>query len=436
MGEHLKVADVFGIASDIRPSSYIDRGRLDETIGELLEDNEVHIALRGESRMGKSWLRQKLIPDAIVVQCRFGHSNTDIYRQALSQLGLRLEVSTTVDSTLTGQVEAGGEVGFKLLAKASAKVGGSYSKGNVEESRPAVAAFDDLPLIAEILKESGRRLVIEDFHYLSRAQRKLFASDLKAMWDLGCRVVVIGVWGEHNLLLHENSDLRGRVEEVSIEWSDPDLLAVLRKGAKKLGIEFADEVADELVHDSYQNVGLLQTLALRVVRAHGIKTSQDRDKDVSSLKTLESSAREYSKQLVPVFQTFAQKVADGIRKRDNSTGIYAHAMAVVLEQDDAMLKAGVPIDLIYSQAHDRQSRIQKPNLRSALSHFDELQVDEEGRGLILTWDESLSAVIVVDRELLFYRKYQAVRWPWQDLIDETDAAAAMAASGDGLGNAR
>lgn len=371
--------------------------------------------------MGKSWLRQKLLPDAIVVQCRFGHTNIDVYKLALSQLGLRLEVSSTTDRKLSGNVEATGELSIKLLAKAAASIGGAYEKADSETSKPAVAAFEDLALIAEIINTSERRLVIEDFHYLSREQRKVFASDLKALWDMECFAVIIGVWGEHNMLLHENPDLRSRVEETSIAWSDGDLRAVLTKGAEALNIEFSEELAAELVHDSYSNVGLLQTLALRLLKNVGVLVEQPALARIEDLSALERAARAYSEQLVPVFRVFAKQVADGIRKRQNATSIYAHAIAVVLDQSDQMLVDGVPFDLVYEQAHARQPRIQKPNLRTVLGHFDELQVDKDGRGLILSWDETANAVIVVDRELLFYRKYQAVRWPWQDLIDEVEA---------------
>ncbi len=57
--------------------------------------------------------------------------------------------------------------------------------------------------------------MIEDFHYLDQAERQKFAFDLKAMWDLGLYVVVVGVWSDNNLLFNLNSDLTGRVREVS-----------------------------------------------------------------------------------------------------------------------------------------------------------------------------------------------------------------------------
>jgi hypothetical protein len=49
-------SDVFGVSNEILPDSYVDRGQLDERI-QLLLKRSTHIALRGESKCGKSWLR-------------------------------------------------------------------------------------------------------------------------------------------------------------------------------------------------------------------------------------------------------------------------------------------------------------------------------------------------------------------------------------------
>ena len=52
----------------------------------------------------------------------------------------------------------------------------------------------------ETIRKSGRRLVIEDLHYLSHAERTTLAFDLKAFWDYKTYVVVVGVWSGQNIL--------------------------------------------------------------------------------------------------------------------------------------------------------------------------------------------------------------------------------------------
>ena len=109
-------SDVFGINSAVRPETYVDRGELDKSIEKLLNRN-THIALKGESKCGKSWLRQKTLPDAIVVQCRLGRGAIDIYVDALSQLEVKFVVSDKSSGKVEGKVEAKGAIGEGLIAK-------------------------------------------------------------------------------------------------------------------------------------------------------------------------------------------------------------------------------------------------------------------------------------------------------------------------------
>ncbi|HYB36934.1 MAG TPA: hypothetical protein VEF72_15080 [Mycobacterium sp.] len=51
--------EVFGVSTKILPDSYVDRGDLDSKIAAYLERNN-HIAIRGASKSGKSWLRRRI----------------------------------------------------------------------------------------------------------------------------------------------------------------------------------------------------------------------------------------------------------------------------------------------------------------------------------------------------------------------------------------
>jgi hypothetical protein len=205
--------DVFGVSNVVLPDSYVDRGALDEELQRFLRRPE-HVALRGASKCGKSWLRQTVIPEGLIVQCRLNKTTLDIYRDALSQLEIRLEIESTAGRTWKARVEAQGDVGLEILAKLGVR--GAIEAQRDREAKTKRVGHDitDLRFIADVLKESGRRLVIEDFHYLSVEERRAFAFDLKALWDYGVFVVIVGVWSEQNMLLFLNSDLSGRVREI------------------------------------------------------------------------------------------------------------------------------------------------------------------------------------------------------------------------------
>lgn len=411
-------SDVFGISTSILRDSYVDRGELDEKIGSYLQRDN-HIAIRGASKTGKSWLRQRIIDDAIIVQCRLGKSTEDIYREALGQLGVKLVVTESKSHAISGSVEAETDFGLNLIGRVRAKLTGASEWSQGKEKQNLRQNINDLDFICELIVESGHRLVIEDFHYLSQQERRRLAFDLKAMWDLGMYVVIIGVWSDNNLLLHLNPDLTGRVREISVVWTEEDLREVLRKGSRVLNVILKPLVTDELVQISYGNVGILQRIVLDTLDDAGIHEQQNQTHVIDDVQHVHNAAMFYAEELNSVYQTFAQTVSQGIRRRKNSTGIYAHTLAVVLDSDDADLITGIPASKIFTVTHDREPRIQQGNLKTALGNIERLQVDSEGRGLVLSFAEN--RVRVVDQQLLLYRRFATVQWPWEEMIDIAEA---------------
>ena len=96
------------------------------------------------------------------------------------------------------------------------------------------------------------------------------------------------------------------------------------------------------------------------------------------------AAMKYAEQLNSRYQKFAKDISSGIRKRTETTGIYAHAMAVIMDSSDKELIQGLELDTIFKIASRRQSRILKGNLRTVLQKIEELQVDSDDRGLVLS----------------------------------------------------
>ena len=419
---------VFGISPEVREHSYVDRGNLDEAMRKILE-RTTHVAVRGPSKSGKSWLRQKVLSDPITVQCRLRKPFTDIYVDALSQLNIALQVKESRQGVFKASVSANADGGSALLAKVGVNVSVGKDTTTAAESKMTGHNVNDLRFVADILRASGRRLVIEDFHYMSTDDRRSFAFDLKALWDYGVFVIIIGVWSDTNLLLHLNPDLSGRVTEVPIDWSNADLTRILTKGGSALGVEFDPKMQDALVDLSYANAGLLQQLTLLALDDVGIEGGGLFKKRVEGLNHVDNASMSYSEQLNPVYQQFAKRVAAGMRTRKNATGIYAHGMAVIMDASDEELIKGLHARKIFERAVKRQPRIQYGNLKAILEKLPALQVDEDGRGLILGYSPATEEITIVDRQLLLYRRFSTVKWPWEDLIREAEAAGGQLEEG-------
>lgn len=418
----MKSYEVFGIKNEVVVASYVDRGGLDKSLSDLLVRRQQHVAIRGASKCGKSWLRRHNVPDPIDVQCLLGRTVTDLYIDALARLDVQFEVVSSSGREFRGRLSATSAVGVVLLGKIGIDVSGEFAKSTDKETKPAGRDINDLRYIAELLKASGRKLVIEDFHYLSVDQRRRLAFDLKAFWDYGLLVIIVGVWSQENMLLALNPDLSGRIEELSVTWSSADLGRVLDKGGDALNLEFRDRFRTAIIDFSFENVGILQMLALRSLDILKIsETLKGSSKFiVSDYSTVESAAMDYAEQITPLYQQFARDVSEGMRRKKNTTGIYAHAMAAIMSAEDKDLIAGLDAADIYKQAHARQKRVQLGNLKSILGKIEELQVDDEGRGLVISYNPATEKVTVVDRQILMYRRFATVPWPWEALIYETE----------------
>lgn len=415
----METSQVFGIAPEVREYSYIDRGKLDETCKIYLSRTN-HVAIRGPSKSGKSWLRQKVLNNPIVVQCRLRKPFSDIYVDALSQLDIRLSIKESSHGAFKASLSASGEIGAALLTKIGLKTTLGTDRDSTSEHVSVGHDINDLRFVADTIKASERRLVIEDFHYMSTEDRRHFAFDLKALWDYGVFVIIIGVWCETNLLLYLNPDLTGRVVEISVDWNPTDLGNILTKGGDVLRLSFAPALARRLSNLSYSNAGLLQQLTLLTLDEHGIKNKQIFSKTVDKDEALDTASMQYADQLNPVYQQFARRVATGIRTRKNATGIYAHAMAVIMDASDDELIKGLHARTIFERAVNRQERIQYSNLKAILEKLQELQIDEDGRGLIIGYSSATEEVSIVDRQLLLYRRFATVKWPWEALIQDAD----------------
>ncbi len=192
------------------------------------------------------------------------------------------------------------------------------------------------------------------------------------------------------------------------------------KGSKALNINIEDNMIELIKSNCFGNVGILQTLILLMLDEESIFEKQRGNITITNSQSFNDAASKYADQLNSIYLKFAKTLSAGIKNRPNSTGIYAHAMAVIVDADDDELLHGLSKDKIFEIAHRRQPRIQKANLNTILKKLEELQVDKEGRGLVIAYDISSCEITAVDRQLLFYRKYRNMKWPWEELINELD----------------
>lgn len=411
--------EVFGVSPKIKTYSYYDRKNLDGKLTRLLR-RDTHIAIKGPSKCGKSWLRQRCLDNVIIVQCRIGMTIEDIYRQALSAIGVDFDVQRSSETNVSAELSGGGECKIPLIANAQANVSGTIAH-NRGSGMPLdfSTSIQNLEFVTQSIIQSGKRLVVEDFHYLDLATRERLAFDLKTFWDYGCFIIIIGVWTQTNLLTSMNPDLTGRIEEISVSWSNEELEQVIKLGCAALNINIDGGIASDMIGDSFGNVGILQSLLLKLVEDEaGIEETQKVNALIAEPALYVNAAKEYANQLDGRYQQFAQILSAGIRQRKKSTGIYALAMEAIVNATDRQLMYGFSRNDIFTITNRKEPRVQKGNLKTVLGKLTELQKPETGRNLIITYDESTDSIFAVDLQLLFYRKHHTMRWPWEEMAEE------------------
>lgn len=411
--------EVFGLSTKVPVYTYVDRARLDEKF-EYLLSAEKHIVIYGASKQGKTVLRKKVLPDSqtILVQCRIHLTPQDIYTLILQQCSgtvLREEKSVyKVEGTATAELK--GEVGLPKVTKIEGggqiEVGGEFAKETVQATIGMDAS--NIQWLASQVQSSGKRIVIEDFHYLSQETQHALAFDLKAFYDLGVFVIIIGIWAENNMLLRFNGNLSGRIAEIELTWTNDELSQVLDKGENALNIAIPEEIRQHIVPDAQENIGLLQRLAEGFCFDSSILRSVNGDREIladeakytASRRSIAASERRR-------YEQFAVAFIRGFKGYETSQlRAYEMIARVCLNAEDHELIAGIDQDVLLQRVRVINNNIRQSDLTSALKNLDRLQVRRRIHPLVLSYNDTLRRILLVDRELLFFRRYGAPSWPW------------------------
>lgn len=421
MADRLRLQQVFGVTSEVNPRSYVNRGGLDERLA-YVTTTDRHIVIHGDSKQGKSWLRSKVLgPEScIVVQCGLNTTPESLFSEALGQLGIRAEIKRTAGNDLEGSLDfsGSGSVGAKIIAKLgiTAKAGTKATRKNTTETQLVGQTPADLPWVAKIVEASGKRLVVEDFHYVSESMRQQFAFMLKALGEYGVRPVVVGIWPQDHLLPYYNGDLDGRVEDIRLEWAPHEMETVLKRGSEALNVSFSPPLREALVEDAYCNVGLLQRLAEHVcLQENVIERVNGSPPYITVGEPLRRARASVAGQMRPRYEAFADNFVRGMRRLPEGLEVYRHLLQVLSTASDAELLSGVDSATLLQRLKSHgMNNIRQSDLTQALERVDRLQEKIGIRPVVLTYSRDSRRIFVVDRSFLFYRKYGDPHWPWND----------------------
>jgi hypothetical protein len=263
--EPLSIYEVFGVRSKLI-ASYHERVEIDKKFVAALNLDK-HIIIYGSSKQGKTSLFKKHLSETkyITINCSANYEVINIYRSILRQNDILISESINTEEGHAGSLSSSIKAKIKLPVS---EMQSDMINSEINENRKAVKYktvdfdIDKAQDIIEILKSVGfqKRIIIENFHYLSEHTQNVLAFDLRNFQDEGIYFIILGIWRESNRLCQYNRDLLERICEIPVEpWKREDLIKVIKKGAGLLRVNM-DEIIENLIDASYDSIGVLQEL--------------------------------------------------------------------------------------------------------------------------------------------------------------------------------
>jgi hypothetical protein len=421
-----KLTEVFGISASVPTYTYVDRSGLDARFEYILNADR-HLVVHGGSKQGKTVLRRKHLRDeqSIVISCGPDDTIATIFSRILAKTNTLAPKSTS--SSKSGELLLGGEAGASLDVPFVGKIGGKVkSEGRGQSKTERVEEYlgqsESVDAVIDAVLNSRKRLVIEDFHYLTEAERKKLAFTLKAMFDARVFVIIIGIWAEQNLLLAYNNDLAGRIEEIDVRWADEELRQVVTKGEGALAISIEQFLIDSLTRDASGNVGLLQRLLEGICFEAGVLETQPATRTIGDVELLRKCRDRVCAGVERRYFTFASMVSRGFKDPERTKlKLYRQIVRAAIEActDDELIN-GVDREALLAKVQRYEADADLQNLQKALIRIDRLQAERKINPPVVSYAEISRKLMLDDRELLFFRKYNTKPWPWEDNYSTSD----------------
>jgi hypothetical protein len=404
-----RLGEVFGVHAEPVDYTYVDRGQLDERLQAAKQANK-HVAIHGESKHGKSWLRARGLPEHEIarVQCTPWMTAEHVLESALGRLSVNRRVRLTATDSSETATRAGAHGGPGGLGADLSRETRHGESRQIEEA-PIGQDPADLGWVAEQFRSRSRRPVFEDFHNLSADDQRTMAFVMKAFGDWGVPCVVIGIWTDNHLLTYYNGELDGRIEDLDVQWTGAELRLVVEKGSDALNIELSDNLMRRLLEDAYTSVGLMQQLASELLWEAGVHRRPARKRRIDDETIYDTARRKVVDQIASRFDPFIDQLPAA------ANDDLAHLLWAVTERlDDTTLLDGAGVDAVAAELTIVDSSMTVDRTTAVLERLHVVHRERNISPAVLAYDPARRCLILADRRFLLYRRQVSRPWPWND----------------------
>ncbi len=262
--------------------------------------------------------------------------------------------------------------------------------------------------ISEVLTASkfGKRIILENFHYLPEHVQKQMAFDFRVFEDFNILFIVLGIWREKNRLAQFNGDLQDRLLEIPVEpWLTTDFKRVATKGSELLKVSFGG-VLDVMIQNSFDSIGVFQELCKESCLAAGVQETQASSLEISSLnlqKAIAKKLSDYSGRHIRSIETFVDQKARNSEEVPLYMGYYF--IKYLFNKNFEEIIAGMKRQEIQEgikAIHHRPDDVRSSDMSYFLHNITATQIRKNILPPLFDYDLSTRTLKIIDSTLYFF----------------------------------
>lgn len=409
-----KTNQVFGVSSDMI-ETYITRDKVDNNFVKGLTKNK-HIVVYGASKQGKTSLTNKHLSesDYIKVNCSPAASVQDLYNSIVRQLDLNIVESKEITTNVDGEIKVGVNAKIKIPFFGSGEASGETTASTGTSDTETFKTVEYNLSLAQDLSELlinikfTKRIILENFHYLTESVQKQLSIDLRIFEDYKILFIVLGIWRESNRLIQFNGDLVDRLVEVPVEpWEVEDLYKIVDTGKPLLNVSF-DSVKKELVETCFDSVGVFQELCKEACLSAGIDETKSELVVITSEHlemAIEKKLGDYSSRHIRCLEAFVEQKA----KSSEETPLYIpyYFIKILLNENFEDVTKGLKRKVIQEkikEIHHRRDDVRPSDMGYFLKTLVANQIKKSISPPVFDFDLSTSSVKIIDSTFYFFLK--------------------------------